>query len=103
MAGTDFGDKDWGKIIKLHLWNHIFDEIEAKGVSRNYNTKPNEKLHGPLKKHYLRRTNFKDVAPQVGLLFIDILKAYNFYRSCALSILAVWPESCEKICKITIA
>ncbi|KZP13413.1 hypothetical protein FIBSPDRAFT_913092 [Athelia psychrophila] len=63
--GTDFDGKDWGKIIKLHLWQHIFDEIEAKGVSRNGNTKPNEKLHGPLKKHFLWRSNFKNVAPQI--------------------------------------
>jgi hypothetical protein len=62
---TDYGDKNWDAIIKIHLLNHIFNEIEAKGVTRNYNTKPNEKLHGPLKKHYLRRTNFKDIAPQV--------------------------------------
>ncbi|KZP29511.1 hypothetical protein FIBSPDRAFT_727366 [Athelia psychrophila] len=64
IADTDFDDKNWGAIIKLHLWVHIFDDIKDKGVSRNSNTKPNEKLHGPLKKHYLRRTNFKDVAPQ---------------------------------------
>ncbi|KZP28161.1 hypothetical protein FIBSPDRAFT_729690, partial [Athelia psychrophila] len=63
--GTDFDGKDWGKIIKLHLWQHIFDEIEAKGVSQNGNTKPNEKLHGPLKKHFLWRSNFKNVAPQI--------------------------------------
>lgn len=49
----------------MHLLNHIFDEIVAKGATRNFNTKPNEKLHGPLKKHYLRRTNFKNAAPQV--------------------------------------
>ncbi|KAF7969796.1 hypothetical protein HWV62_25973 [Athelia sp. TMB] len=65
VAGTEYADKDWGGIIKLHYWTHVFDEILAKGVSRNFNTKPNEKLHGPLKKHYLRRTNFKDIAPQI--------------------------------------
>ncbi|KZP33133.1 hypothetical protein FIBSPDRAFT_721651, partial [Athelia psychrophila] len=65
VADTEFDDKNWGAIIKLHLWVHIFDDIKDKGVSRNSNTKPNEKLHGPLKKHYLRRTNFKDVAPQI--------------------------------------
>lgn len=65
MADTEYADKDWGKVIKIHTWRHFFDEIEAKGASRNFNTKPNEKLHGPLKKHYLRRTNFKNVEPQV--------------------------------------
>jgi len=44
---------------------HLFDDILAKGVTRNYNTKPNEKMHGPLRVIYHRRTNFKDVAPQV--------------------------------------
>lgn len=55
------------------MWTHIYDEIEAKGVSRNGNTKPNEKLHGPLKKHYLRRTNFKDVAPQVSASIVSTI------------------------------
>jgi hypothetical protein len=44
---------------------HLFDDILAKGVTRNYNTKPNEKMHGPLRVIYHRRTNFKDVASQV--------------------------------------
>jgi hypothetical protein len=57
----------------MHALVHSFDDIEAKGASRNYNTKPNEKLHGLLKKAYLRRTNFRDVAPQVSLLFYEIL------------------------------
>lgn len=51
----------------MHALVHSFDDIREKGVSRNYNTKPNEKLHGPLKKSYLLRTNFRDVAPQVWL------------------------------------
>ncbi|KAH8991781.1 hypothetical protein EDB86DRAFT_3065116 [Lactarius hatsudake] len=50
---------------KMHALVHSFDNIEAKGASRNYNTKPNEKLHGPLKKAYARQTNFKNVAPQI--------------------------------------
>jgi hypothetical protein len=49
----------------MHALLHSFDDILAKGASRNYNTKPNEKLHGPLKKAYLRQTNFKNVASQV--------------------------------------
>jgi hypothetical protein len=44
---------------------HFFDNILAKGVTRNYNTKVNEKMHGPLRAIYLRWTNFRDVAPQV--------------------------------------
>ncbi|KAH9083307.1 hypothetical protein EDB83DRAFT_2502427 [Lactarius deliciosus] len=56
--------KDWN-FPKMHALVHSFDDIKAKGATRNYNTKPNEKLHGPLKKAYLRQTNFKDVAPQI--------------------------------------
>ncbi|KAG1908652.1 uncharacterized protein F5891DRAFT_1124360 [Suillus fuscotomentosus] len=56
--------KNWN-FPKKHMIMHIFDDILAKGVTHNYNTKPNEKMHGGLRKIYLRRTNFKDVAPQI--------------------------------------
>lgn len=52
---------------------HLFDDIEAKGASRNYNTKPNEQMHGPLKDWYQNRTNFKNVAEQVRCLLPKIL------------------------------
>ena len=45
---------------------HLFDDIKAKGVTRNFNTKPNEKMHGPLKESYQLRTNFKNVVDQVS-------------------------------------
>ncbi|KAK0436961.1 uncharacterized protein EV420DRAFT_1487347, partial [Desarmillaria tabescens] len=44
---------------------HLPDDILAKGVSRNYDTKPNENMHGPLKDAYQLRTNFKEVAEQI--------------------------------------
>ncbi|KAH9029162.1 hypothetical protein EDB85DRAFT_2147471 [Lactarius pseudohatsudake] len=56
--------KSWD-FPKMHALVHSFDDIEMKGATRNYNTKPNEKLHGHIKKAYARRTNFKDVAPQI--------------------------------------
>ncbi|KAH9858046.1 hypothetical protein C2E23DRAFT_719166 [Lenzites betulinus] len=56
--------KNWN-FPKVHSHLHAFDDIEAKGVSRNYNTKPNEKLHGPLKQTYRLRTNKRDVAEQI--------------------------------------
>jgi hypothetical protein len=59
--------KNWN-IPKAHTHKHAFDDIENKGVSRNYNTKPNEKAHQPLKDHYLFNTNFKDVGQQVNNL-----------------------------------
>ncbi|KAG2060446.1 hypothetical protein BDR06DRAFT_1053585, partial [Suillus hirtellus] len=57
-------DKNWN-FLKLHMGSHIFDDVEAKGAMRNYNTKPNEKMHGSLKDSYLLRTNFRDVAEQI--------------------------------------
>ncbi|KAK0216769.1 hypothetical protein EDD85DRAFT_798199 [Armillaria nabsnona] len=53
------------KIPKVHTQQHLFDDIIAKGVTKNYNTKPNECMHGPLKKTYQTQTNFKDVAEQI--------------------------------------
>ena len=59
---------------------HLFDDIMAKGVTRNYNTKPNEQMHGLLKDLYLLRTNFKDIAAQVNSIcetYIDISNKCN--------------------------
>lgn len=50
---------------KMHARIHIFDDVEQKGVVKNYTTKHFERLHRPLKKWYLLRTNFKNIAPQV--------------------------------------
>ncbi|KAG1771613.1 hypothetical protein EV702DRAFT_1181456 [Suillus placidus] len=61
---ADESDKNWN-FPKLHMSVHIFDNIEAKGATRSYNTKPNEKMHGSLKDSYLMCTNFRDVAPQI--------------------------------------
>ncbi|KAK0464016.1 hypothetical protein IW261DRAFT_1427519 [Armillaria novae-zelandiae] len=46
----------------------------SKGVTLNYNTKPNEKMHGPLKDAYQLQTNFKDVAEQQIELHDEQLK-----------------------------
>ncbi|KAK0490119.1 hypothetical protein EDD18DRAFT_1358761 [Armillaria luteobubalina] len=61
------------KIPKVHTQQHLFDDIIAKGVTKNYNTKPNECMHGPLKKAYQIQTNFKDVAEQI----LQINHCYN--------------------------
>ncbi|KAG1907529.1 uncharacterized protein F5891DRAFT_974232 [Suillus fuscotomentosus] len=61
---ADNSDKNWN-FPKLHMSVHIFDDIEAKGATHNYNTKPNEKMHGSLKDSYLMHINFRDVAPQL--------------------------------------
>ncbi|EKM77927.1 hypothetical protein AGABI1DRAFT_42300 [Agaricus bisporus var. burnettii JB137-S8] len=56
--------KSWN-FPKIHLRKHLFRDIYEKGVTRSYSTKPNEKMHGPIRKIYLRRTNFKDFDDQI--------------------------------------
>ncbi|KAF8981781.1 hypothetical protein BDQ17DRAFT_1337171 [Cyathus striatus] len=51
-------------IPKIHaLLAHLFDDIEAKGVTSTYNTKLNEQAHGPLKK---AAKNFNDKQENLG-------------------------------------
>jgi hypothetical protein len=59
----DLDGKSWD-FPKIHALQHIFDDIVAKGATRNYNSKTNESLNRPLKQKYTH-TNFKDVAEQV--------------------------------------
>ncbi|KAK0186796.1 hypothetical protein F5146DRAFT_1143188 [Armillaria mellea] len=37
---------------KLHSPKHLFNDIEAKGITLNYNTKPNESMHRSFKESY---------------------------------------------------
>ena len=41
-------DKSWN-FPKAHTHYQVFDDIKNKGVTQNYNTKPNEKAHRLLK------------------------------------------------------
>ncbi|KAH0826712.1 hypothetical protein J3R83DRAFT_5109 [Lanmaoa asiatica] len=50
---------------KAHLAKHVVRDICNKGAARNYSTRPNEGMHGPLKEAYQLRSNGKDVAGQV--------------------------------------
>ncbi|KAI5998421.1 hypothetical protein F5J12DRAFT_784991 [Pisolithus orientalis] len=61
---TQYTGKNWN-FPKNHTWMHVFNEIEAKGVTHNFNTKLNEKMHGPLKEAYQKQTNFKNVTQQI--------------------------------------
>ena len=65
--------RDWN-FIKMHYQLHAFDDVLCKGATRNYNTKPNEKLHKPMRDAYHRRTNFKSVEKQVCSLKIYVFK-----------------------------
>lgn len=57
--------KNWN-FPKIHSPQHLFDDIVAKGATRNYSTKPNESFNQPLKGIYHNQTNFRDVAEQVS-------------------------------------
>ncbi|KAG1843288.1 hypothetical protein DFJ58DRAFT_717813 [Suillus subalutaceus] len=79
MATDEEDDKNWN-FPKLHMTTHLFDDIEAKGVTRNYNTKPSEQMHGPLKDWYQQQTNFKDFAEQILRIDHWLLVADNIRR-----------------------
>ncbi|KAF9500138.1 hypothetical protein BDN71DRAFT_1577754 [Pleurotus eryngii] len=55
--------KNWN-FPKNHLYVHLFDDIIAKGVTRNYNTKPSKQMHCGIWKTYFT-TNFKNITPQI--------------------------------------
>ena len=59
-----YTQKNW-YFITLHLLNHLFDDIESKGVTCNYNTKQNKKMHGSVKMAYRDHMNFKNIVSQV--------------------------------------
>ncbi|KIK18741.1 hypothetical protein PISMIDRAFT_14126 [Pisolithus microcarpus 441] len=79
---TENTKKNWN-FPKNHMHAHAFDDIKAKGVTRNFSTKPNEKMHGPLKEKYQRRTNFKNVADQI--LDIDHLELVSEFIRCRIT------------------
>ena len=56
----------------MHLVQHLFDDIEAKGITQNYTSKTFKKMHGPLAETYQHVTNFKDVASQVSQWVFDL-------------------------------
>ncbi|ETW76447.1 hypothetical protein HETIRDRAFT_329029, partial [Heterobasidion irregulare TC 32-1] len=43
--------KNWN-FPKIYSYEHLFADIQAKGTTCNFNTKPNEKIHGALKDIY---------------------------------------------------
>ncbi|KAK0467480.1 hypothetical protein IW261DRAFT_1680440 [Armillaria novae-zelandiae] len=62
--------KNWN-FPKAHLHQHLFDDIEAKGITLNYNTKPNESMHSSFKESYQCHTNFKNIDEQIKKEFGD--------------------------------
>ncbi|KAH9956391.1 hypothetical protein BJV74DRAFT_800146 [Russula compacta] len=78
-AFTSCGEsnKSW-HFPKMHALVHSFDDIKQKGATHNYNTRPNKKLHGPLKKTYKMNTNFKDIGPQIQRATLIIVTPIDF-------------------------
>ena len=61
----DIEAKQW-VFPKLHTHFHAFYNIWEKGVTRNYNTKFNEAMHGPIKKIYQNQTNLRSLLSPTG-------------------------------------
>jgi len=47
--GNGDSEKNW-EFPKRHTHAHMFDDIEAKGVTKNYSMKPSEQMHGAVKR-----------------------------------------------------
>lgn len=63
----DEPQKDWN-FPKAHMQLHAILDIRRKGTLSSMTTKQSEKFHGPMRKDYLQRTNFKKVISQVEFL-----------------------------------
>jgi hypothetical protein len=62
----------------MHLRAHVFNDILEKGVTRNYNTKINENLHGPIKDIYDHIGNGKNIDEKVCQ--INLLWSHTFLK-----------------------
>ena len=65
--------KNWN-FIKAHSYIHTLEDILAMGTLMSLTTKLGEKLHGLVRKHYLRNTNFKNVEIQVLIILLVIVR-----------------------------
>ncbi|KAI0073150.1 hypothetical protein K474DRAFT_1710969 [Panus rudis PR-1116 ss-1] len=66
----DFASKNW-EFPKAHTHKHAFNDVRAKGASRNFNSKINEKKHGPLKDAY------EDVSNKQHSTYVDQILQYD--------------------------
>ena len=73
-ATAESSTKNWN-FPKMHLRNHVFDDIIQKGSLQNYDSLYNEPLHGSIKDSYQMRTNFKEIESQVSPCYLFSLKA----------------------------
>ncbi|KAI6127987.1 hypothetical protein EDD16DRAFT_1690555 [Pisolithus croceorrhizus] len=93
---TDNTKKNWN-FPKNHTCMHAFDDIEAKGVTRNFNTKPNEKMHGPLKEKYQSVPTLRTLLSRWAILDVDHLKAVSELIRCRITDYDVYLSSMETI------
>ncbi|KAH9850401.1 hypothetical protein C2E23DRAFT_735177 [Lenzites betulinus] len=61
---TEHPDKSWN-FPKMHTHQHLIQDVLSKGITKNYNTKPFEKMHGHIKSIYADQTNFKNIEDQI--------------------------------------
>ncbi|TFK16611.1 hypothetical protein FA15DRAFT_662026 [Coprinopsis marcescibilis] len=64
IALCGLNGKPW-TFPKVHTHSHMIRDITLKGVTQNYNTKPNEAMHKLIKAFYQFMTNFKNVDTQI--------------------------------------
>jgi len=62
-------NKNWN-FPKMHLHMHMLQDIFNKGATKHYSTKTFEAMHKLFKELYLL-TNFKNVAPQVCVIYMS--------------------------------
>ena len=69
--------KDSWNFLKMRLFEHLFDDIVANGVTWNYSTKLFEKMRSPLGMCYVYIMNFKNMGGQVSNICLIHLFEYH--------------------------
>ncbi|CUA71620.1 hypothetical protein RSOLAG22IIIB_09716 [Rhizoctonia solani] len=65
----------------MHLLAHLFDDIEAKGVTANYTTKPGEQMHSQLRGAFQASTKKRDTADAEVLRKAHAMAVYDYMQS----------------------
>ena len=73
------------------MWKHVAQDIQMKGVVRNYSTRPNEKMHGALKDAYQDRSNGKDITVQVCIHISKLALFPDAADRSYVSTTTIWP------------
>ncbi|KDQ05511.1 hypothetical protein BOTBODRAFT_122711, partial [Botryobasidium botryosum FD-172 SS1] len=81
VSGVDFADGSKGHAFdfpKAHAYHHLFDHIERKGSTKNYNTKLGEAMHTGFKSTFEQTRRSDDFEEEV--LFFIILHSESTDR-----------------------